>query len=151
MKNTGCASRRRCLGGGLQPHGGVAAHGGHGEADGGPGGKASVEAFHAAGEDREHADPAKDVAESGAFHGLGFRCVEDVLRDNDTAGADIDLVLDVLHVMDHLSIGAGAPGLHVDTLRLAVGALGLRMALAEPAATVGLPGLGVDLFHISRC
>lgn len=74
--------------------------------------------------------------------------MKDVLGDDDAAGADKDFVLDVLHVVDHPPERAGALGLHVDTIRLAVGALGLRMALAEPAATVGLPGLGVDLFHI---
>ena len=36
--------------------------GGNGEADDSPEGKASVEAFHASGEDCDHADGAEDVA-----------------------------------------------------------------------------------------
>lgn len=134
------------FGGFLEPLGGVAAHGSHGEADDGPAGEASVGAFHAAGEDRDDADRAEDVAD-GAFHGLSFCCVKDVLGDDDAAGADKDFVLDVLHVMDHLAERARARGLHVDALRLAGGALRLRVALSKPAATVGLLGLGVDLFH----
>lgn len=46
----------------------VAAHGGNGEADDGPEGKASVEAFHTAGEDSADADHAEDVACGLAFH-----------------------------------------------------------------------------------
>lgn len=77
--------------------------------------------------------------------------MKDVLGDDDAAGADKDFVLDVLHVMDHLPERARARGLHVDALRLAGGALGLSVVLAEPAATVGLLRLGMDLLHKYWC
>lgn len=77
--------------------------------------------------------------------------MEDVLGDDDTAGADKDFVLDVLHVVDHLPEGARTLGLHVYTLRLAGGAFGLTVVLAELAATVGLLGLGMDSLHKYWC
>ena len=77
--------------------------------------------------------------------------MEDVLGDDDTAGADKDFALDVLHVVDHLPEGARTLGLHVYTPRIASVALGLTVVLAEPAATVGLLRLGMDLLHKYWC